>query len=97
MDNQLIKNAMHDAIIRATTEISEDVKRLMQAALARETNDTAKSMLSSMLENLDIAKSQDKAVCQSPGYPTTWISYGDGNFPSFASEIIMKTLVEATK
>ena len=35
MDNQLIKNAMHDAIIRATTEISEDVKRLMQAALAR--------------------------------------------------------------
>ena len=97
MDNQLIKNAMHDAIIRATTEISEDVKRLMQAALARETNDTAKSMLSSMLENLDIAKSQDKAVCQSPGYPTTWISYGDGNFPSFASEIIMKTLGEATK
>ena len=89
MNNQLIKDAMHDAIIRATTEISADVKVLLQSALASESNATAKSMLSSMLENLDIAKEKDKAICQSPGYPTTWISYGDGNFPSFAAEIIM--------
>ena len=47
MDNQLIKTAMHDACIRAVTEISADVKGLVQAALDRETNDTAKSMLSS--------------------------------------------------
>lgn len=73
MDNQLIKDAIHDAVIRAVTEISADVKTLVQDALAHETNETAKSMLSSMLENLDIAKAQDKAVCQSPGYPTTWI------------------------
>ena len=96
MDNQLIKTAMHDACIRAVTEISADVKGLVQAALDRETNDTAKSMLSSMLENLDIAKAQDKAVCQSPGYPTTWISYGDGNFPSFAHDVICEALGEAT-
>ena len=68
MDNQLIKTAMHDACIRAVTEISADVKGLVQAALDRETNDTAKSMLSSMLENLDIAKAQDKAP--PPGFPT---------------------------
>ncbi len=97
MDNQLIKDAIHEAVIRAVTEISVDVKELLQAALDRETNDTAKSMLSSMLENLSIAKAQDKAVCQSPGYPTTWISYGDGNFPAFASEVIMGALAEATK
>ena len=77
MEKELMKEAMHDACIRAVTEISADVKALVQAALDRETNETAKSMLSSMLENLDIAKAQDKAVCQSPGYPTTWISYGD--------------------
>ena len=96
MDNQLIKTAMHDACIRAVTEISADVKGLVQAALDRETNDTAKSMLSSMLDNLDIAKAQDKAVCQSPGYPTTWISYGDGNFPSYAHDVICEALGEAT-
>ena len=97
MDNQLIKDAIHDAVIRACTEISADVKGLVQAALDRETNETAKSMLSSMLENLDIAKAQDKAVCQSPGYPTTWLSYGDDNFPAFTSEVVMDALGEATK
>ena len=97
MDNQLIRTAVHDTVIRAVTEISSDVRELVEAALSRETNETAKSMLSSMLENLDIAKAQDKAVCQSPGYPTTWLSYGDGNFPSILPEVIMEALSEGTK
>lgn len=96
MDKQLIETAMHHACIRAVTEISQDVKELMQEALNRETNTTARSMLSSMLENLDVAKDQDKAVCQSPGYPTTWISFGDGNFPASAHDVIMAALGEAT-
>ena len=97
MDNQVFKQAIHDAVIRAVTEISVDVKELLTEALAKETNETAKSMLTSMLENLDIAKEQDKAVCQSPGYPTTWISYGDGNFPAYAVEAIKGALAEGTK
>ena len=97
MDNQIIRTAVHDAVIRAVTEISSDVKELVKAALDRETNETAKSMLSSMLENLDIAKAQDKAVCQSPGYPTTCLSYGEDNFPPYVSEVVMDALGEATK
>ena len=75
MNIEVSKEALHDAYLQAVTEISADVKGLLQAALDRETNDTAKSMLSSMLDNLRIAKEQDKAVCQSPGYPATWISF----------------------
>ena len=97
MNEQLMRKEIHDACIRAVTEISEDAKALLQEALQRESNETAKSMLSSMLENLNIAKEQDKAVCQSPGYPTVWISYGDGNFPGFAQEVIASALDEATK
>lgn len=97
MDENRVKEAMHDAVIRAVTEISGDVRGLLSSALARETNETAKSMLSSMLDNLDIAKTEDKAVCQSPGYPTTWISYGDGFFPGFAPQVIAGALAEATK
>ncbi len=92
-----VTTAVHDAIIRAVTEISPDVKRLLASALAREDNPTAKSMLSSMLENLDIAKEEDKAVCQSPGYPTTWITFGEGNLPANIKEAIMSALGEATK
>ena len=97
MNKEVSIQALHDACLRAVTEISADVKGLLQAALDRETNETAKSMLSSMLENLRIAKEQDKAVCQSPGYPTTWISFGDGNFPAFARDTIAEALEEATR
>ena len=48
----LVKSAIHDAVIRAVTEISADVKGLLKDALARETNETAQSMLRSMLDPL---------------------------------------------
>ena len=41
----LVKSAIHDAVIRAVTEISADVKGLLKDALARETNETAQSIL----------------------------------------------------
>jgi len=69
MDEQIFKDAVHDAVIRAVTEISADVKDLMAEALERETNETAKSMLSSMLENVEIAKAADKGVCSLRGIP----------------------------
>jgi len=97
MNEELIRKEVHDAVIRAVTEISVDVKALLEEALAKETNETAKSMLSSMVENLSVAKEADKAVCQSPGYPTTWLSYGDGNFPNYISEVIGEAVAEATK
>ena len=95
--NELKRQAMFDACLRAVTGISTDVQALLQDALDRESNETARSMLSSMLENLDIAREGDKAVCQSPGYPTTWISFGDGNFPAEAPDTIAEALGEATR
>lgn len=97
MDEQIFKTAVHDTVMRSVTEISTDVKALLTDALRRETNETAKSMLSSMLENLDVAKAADKGVCQSPGYPTTWVSFGEGNFPAHTAEVIGEAVGEATK
>lgn len=97
MDEQIFKTAVHDTVMRSVTEISADVKVLLTDALRRETNETAKSMLSSMLENLDVAKAADKGVCQSPGYPTTWVSFGEGNFPAHTAEVIGEAVGEATK
>jgi len=96
LSEKLIYKQIYDTIIRAVTEISDDVKAILQNTLAAETNETAKSMLSSMLENLDIAKSQDKAVCQSPGYPTTYLSFGNGNIPKNLVQIITDAVGDAT-
>lgn len=95
-NEKLFELSVHDTVIRAVTEISSDVRALLQEALDRESNATARSMLGSMLENVDIAKKADKGVCQSPGYPTTWISFGDGNFPHNATPAIAAAVAEAT-
>lgn len=97
MDKELVRAAIHDTCVRAVTEISADVRDLLGQALERESNETAKSMLSSMLENLDVAKQQDKAVCQSPGYPTTWVTFGEDGFPDFVGEAVADALGEATR
>ena len=96
-NEEIIRTNIHKAVIRAVTEISADVKGLLEEALARESNETAKSMLTSMLENLSIAKEGDKAVCQSPGYPTTWLTYGEGNFPSYTGVVVQVALADDKK
>ena len=51
----------------------------------------------SQRQMVEIAKAEDKGVCQSPGYPTTWISFGEGNFPAHAAEVIGEAVGEATR
>ena len=90
-------NEIHDLVIRAVTGISDDVKALMEEAFRKETSKRSQDMLKSMLDNLTIAKQQDKAVCQSPGYPTTYVTYGDGFSPRGLKESIGSAVLEATK
>lgn len=92
-----VQQTVHDTVIRAVTEISADVKGLLADALARETNETAKGMLSSMLSNLDIAKAQDKAVCQSPGYPTSWVSFDQRDLTPAIREGVVTAVADATR
>lgn len=96
MEKKAWESAVYDAVMRATTEISDDVRSLLERSLQKETNPTAQSMLRSMLDNLDIAKKLDKGVCQSPGYPTSWVTFGDQNFPNGIESVIMQALADAT-
>lgn len=96
-NEHLIRRAVYDTVIRAATEISQDVKALLEEALHKEHNDTAKSMLSSMLENLSIAKEEDKAVCQSPGYPTAFVSFGNNSITPAIREGIALAVADATQ
>ncbi|MEA4912876.1 MAG: fumarate hydratase [Oscillospiraceae bacterium] len=91
------KQIIIDTVIRAVTEISADARQLLTEARDNETNETAKSMLNTMLENLDVAKERDKAVCQSPGYPTCWVSHGEENFPAYIKDAVGEALAIATK
>ncbi|MDD2379944.1 MULTISPECIES: fumarate hydratase [Aminobacterium] len=89
---------VYDMIYSSTTSISSDVKEMMQAALERETNDTAKSMMQAMLDDAKMAGEKVKPLCQSPGFPTIYVSFGDKSSPrEDIKKIWADALVEGTK
>lgn len=72
---------VYDMIRRSSTSISPDVEELMKRALDRETNVTAKSMMQAMIDDAALAGEKGKPVCQSPGFPTVYVSFGDRSAP----------------
>ncbi len=86
-----------ELVFRSVTGISADVKMLMEKALKKETNPTAVSMIKAMLENVEMAKEETKPVCQSPGYPTVYITCGEKSLFSDIKEMFKKAICEGTE
>ncbi|MBP2636141.1 MAG: ttdA 1 [Firmicutes bacterium] len=78
------------------THVSPDSLVLLKQGLQKETSPGAKAMLSSMLDNVDMADKDDKPVCQSPGFPTVYFSYGSVEGLDLLSQYVPKAMVEAT-
>ncbi|WP_371377050.1 fumarate hydratase [Sporomusa aerivorans] len=78
------------------SHVSPDSLILLKQGLAKETSESARAMLSSMLENVEMADKEDKPVCQSPGFPTVYFSYGSTEGLDLLSQYVPKAMVEAT-
>ena len=87
----------YNLIKKTCTTISRDNYQLMEQAYNRETNIGAKNILGTMLENVRLAEEYDKPVCQSPGYPTIYIRYGDNSDLLNIKEYFIRGLVNCTK
>lgn len=90
---------VYDLLHKACTRISPDVLYLMKNAAAKETNAEAKTFLETMVKNVALATETDKPVCQSPGFPTVWIRWGEAFQPNLTNLMsnITKSVQEATK
>ena len=78
------------------THISEDNVRLMKKAYQNESGERGKSMLSSMLDNVEMAEEMELPVCQSPGFPTVYVKFGDKTTPGDVEKFLGEALVNAT-
>jgi fumarate hydratase subunit alpha len=96
-DKEKLYKEIYGFIVDTCLNISADVKRLMQEALDKESNDTAKSMLEKMLENVELAKRLHKPICQSPGYGTIYVRFGSIELLKDLKEIYSEAIIEATK
>jgi fumarate hydratase subunit alpha len=88
-----VVSLIHDA----STTISADVRELLQKAAERETKPHARAMLQTMVDNVSQAGKLDKPVCQSPGYPTVWVRFGDGAELHDLATFIPKAVSECTR
>lgn len=90
-------NEIYNLLKDSCTTLSPDVLQLMREAYEKETNPAAKDMYSCMLENVDLAVVKDKPICQSPGFPTIYVRYGNNSDISNVQEDFTQALINATK
>lgn len=81
----------------ACTTISADALVIMKQRAEQETKPEAQSMLRAMIDNVAQAGKLDKPVCQSPGFPTVWVRFGDAASLADISAFIPQAVVECTK
>ncbi|GKX50902.1 fumarate hydratase [Budvicia aquatica] len=88
---------VYDLLHRACTTISPDVLYLMRNAVVQESHPEAKVFLETMIDNVAQATLQDKPVCQSPGFPTVWIRFGEYFDMGPLLSYLPKALTQATQ
>ena len=91
-----IYDEIYELIKHSCLSVSPDVKKLLKRTLGREKTDSAKEMVKTMLDNVARAEEKQKPVCQSPGYPTVYISFGDSLYLNYIKESCGRALIEAT-
>ncbi len=79
------------------TRTSADAQALMRKAVQTESNPAAKAMLESMIDNVRQAGELDKPVCQSPGFPTVYVRFGDDADLGGITKWLPQAVVECTK
>ena len=77
---QLVEDVARELYIRALKNLPPDVREALGKAYERETNDTAKGIFKTILENIKVAKEEDLLICQDTGLPIYFVTMGS-KFP----------------
>ncbi len=93
----LTKETVTDLYTKCATELPKDVVEKLRESYDNEEDETAKYILKTVLENIDIAKNESKPICQDTGTPIFYISY-DNSLPLDKIErLVEEATVEATE
>ncbi|MBR6646019.1 MAG: fumarate hydratase [Clostridia bacterium] len=73
----IYEQVLFETVKRGATEISPDVKTAFEQAIARETNDDAKSGLMKTLESMEMSKVRENPLCVDTGWPIFYFKVGN--------------------
>lgn len=95
---KLSYDQVFDLVHQNCTSISPDALFLIKEAVRKEGSSEARMFLETMVKNVEAAARLDKPVCQSPGFPSVWIRWGECMQPDLTNltENIGKAVKEAT-
>ena len=92
-----LKKSILELIRRAATDLSPDVEEAIQKAYEREDDGTpAKSVFSTILENVKMARAQSTPMCQDTGSLVFYIDYPEGGIERTYREAVDWAAAEAT-
>jgi fumarate hydratase class I len=91
---KLLRDAIIELYRKAATSLPSDVEDALEKACERESKGSnAKSALTTILENIKIARKSKRPICQDTGIPVFFIKVPEG------MDLIKlkKTIIEATR
>ncbi|RZD17110.1 MAG: fumarate hydratase [Candidatus Acididesulfobacter guangdongensis] len=72
-----ISNAVIDLITHAASNLSEDVIKSLNNSLDIEISESGKSVLNKIIKNAEIAKNEDRPLCQDTGLAVFFVEIGN--------------------
>ncbi len=100
IDASIVKETVKKLFLDCNFYVGDDIKKALENALEKETSETAKSVLSQILENDDIAAREEIPLCQDTGMAVLFVEYGDkvvienGSFENAVNEGVREAYQE---
>ena len=92
------QETLYDLIVRTSTDLPGDVEQALRSAQATEKPGNAAAALSTMLENVDLARRHGKPICQDTGTILFWVETPPGAVTqSTFREAAEKAITQATR
>ena len=78
MDIEAIREAAAECLVRAGSKVPEEKKLAYRQAIEHETDETAKWLLQSILDNIEAAEENRSPLCDDTGIPHALVEVGPG-------------------
>lgn len=91
------KEIIKELLERTTYMVSDDCESMMFESYNKAEEDASKLILGNIIDNINLSKKQKRSLCQSPGYGTFYVKFGQNFFIGEVEELIKESIVELTK
>ena len=95
LKQEAFKNVIKNLLIHANTVFNKNDYDMLYKAYLKETNLSAKNVLTQILQNIKIAKDTNRPLCQDTGIVNIFLEAGNVNFDFNMEKAIQEVVAES--